>query len=136
MHPQAVGRSPTFLAHNHRGEVMYAIMLPDSIADRYTSIRPFPRGQHGSCYPVRVVYEVKALGVQHFALCDVRGHVVREFVSSAGATAFEHACLLADDLGQPWQVSGGSELFDPATRSCWSHKTVFDIESASAGLLH
>jgi hypothetical protein len=108
------------------GIVIGEIRLPASVDHLYSLIEPYRNDRRGCTLPVSLVVEVRALGVQHFAVFD-DDVCVREFKSAQGGVAFEDACRCADDLGKPWMESGGSEVFDPQTRRCWSQKTLFPI---------
>jgi len=126
-------RAQSFLARTYAGKMLYCIMLPDSVADRYTAILAYP---YDGSEPIAVQHVVKALGHQHYALCDTKGGVLREFASGIDAMAFETACMMADDLGLPWRVEGGSEVYDPATARCWSLRALYDIDTAASRTLH
>ncbi len=125
-----------FPVTNATGTIIDHIRLPVSVADRYASIDPIHAPSiSGWDWPIAVETEVRAHQVQHFAVYSVGqagDALLTEFPSDNGSEAFDAACLFADNQGKPWMASGGSELFDPATRRCWSLKIVKRIEVSQA----
>ena len=112
-----------FFIRDYQDKVIGHEVLPSSVGWRYKTVEPFPRADNGVVYPVKEKTEVRLLGVQHVGVFDIDGRKRIELRSSEGDEAFESACRFADRLGKPWKVSGSSELFDPETQRCWSHKT-------------
>lgn len=65
---------------------------------------------------------VRALGVQHFAVyAEPESKRLAEFKSANGPEAFDTAVENAEGRGLPWRVSGGADVFDPATGRRWSY---------------
>lgn len=65
---------------------------------------------------------VRAIGVQHFAVyAEPEGKMVAEFKSENGPKAHDLAVAKAEERGLPWMVSGGSDVFEPATGKRWSY---------------
>ena len=125
-----------FPVTNDKGTIIDHIRLPVSVADHYASIEPIHAPTiSGWDWPIAVEIEVRAHQVQHFAVYSVGqagDALLNEFSSDNGSEAFDAACLFADSQGKPWMASGGSELFDPDARRCWSLKTARRIEASQA----
>ena len=113
-----------FFIRDHKDKAIGHVDLPSSIGRHYTKVESFPQGQSGTIWPVQVQLLVRFLGVQHLGVFDIDGRKLIELSSSQGDEAFNAACRYADRTGKVWTVSGSSELFEPETRRCWSHKIV------------
>jgi hypothetical protein len=98
---------------------------PEPIATKYSAKDPFS-AHHGRVDDYRysgplIKTEVYAPSVQYFQVYSEPDHVLlKEFKSPVGSTAFDEACLFAEERGLPWKVAGGAEVFDPATNQLWS----------------
>ena len=98
---------------------------PEPIASKYSAKDPID-AHSGRIEDYRyngpsIKTTVRALAVQHFCVYAEPEHqLLTEFQSKEGRAAFDAAVLYAEERGLPWQVSGGAEVFDPATGQLWS----------------
>lgn len=96
--------------------------LPAWLMKRYPSVEPMPLSDHGGHrLPVPVCMSVRIVHVGHWEVIDVaKGRREADFLARECGHAFEAAIFKAEQLGLPWRVAGGTELFDPKTKRCWS----------------
>lgn len=106
-------------------DTTFEATYPPEIVAKYSS-RVFPATMSVS---TRARYvgpsiktEVRALGVQHFGVFEEpETALLREFASKNGGEAFDEAVRFAEERGRPWSVSGGADVFEPATGTRWTH---------------
>lgn len=117
-----------FIARNQAGKPMYEIELPKAVGNKYASIAPMPRNeQHDVLFPVALKTKVHHESYDRITVTSYIDHPDQVLETFKGINRFDEAVHLAEKIGQPWMFSGGSEVFDPATQRCWSHKTISPI---------
>ena len=112
-----------FEAKNHNGAFLYEIFVPEIVEEKYLKVLPMPvNGQWERIPPVAVSTIIRVPSYERAMVEEANGKLLWEFVSDDG-DKLDKAIDLAEKIGLPWCISGGSEVFDPATSRCWSYKT-------------
>jgi len=103
----------------------FEAVYPQQIVAKYSAnVVPATKNGHTSSVYIGPKIEtlVRAIGVQHFAVLAMpEAQQIAEFKSANGSEAHAKAVMLAEERGLPWMVSGGSDVFEPASGRRWSY---------------